>query len=786
MFSLKRQKSIVKKKTRIPKTTQQTIPYSLSFEDGILQHGTNRYSKSFQFKDINYQVGKQEDQEEIFAKYCEFLNFFDNTIDLQITIVNKNFNKEDFEEKLLIKPKADHLEPHRLEYNSMLKKQIVGGKNEIKKEKFITVSIEASTIQEARNTFLRMENEFQSMFKRMGSSVTGLELNQRLELLHDIYRMGQEGDFRYDPIEHKRKGLITKDLISPDAFTFKRDYMIIGDKYAKAIYIKDLPTFINDKLLSEITDFGFNIMLTMNIKSVDSYKALRIVKKQITGMEANKIEYQKRSLKNGYLEAFIPHELRHSLDEAKELLDDLINKNQKMFLVNIILIHFADNLETLNKDGKEIAAIANKFLCQLGTLHYQMEDALNSCLPYGLNLIKASRTLTTESTAIFIPFTNQELFQEGGMYYGVNAVSRNIIMFNRLSLKNPNGFILGTPGSGKSFAAKREMMNVLLNTDDDVIIIDPEREYTRLVSNFNGEVIHISAGSKNYINPLDMSMDYADEDDPLLLKSDFILSLCEVILGGKYGLSPREKSIIDRCLKITYKEYLKTFDPKDIPTLVDFYVELMDQKEDEAHQIATALELYVEGNLSVFSNKTNININNRFVCFDIKDLGKQLKTMGMLIVLDQVWNRVTINRNRGKRTWIYLDEIYLLFANEYSANFLFELYKRARKWGGVPTGITQNVEDLLKSELARRMLSNSDFLMMLNQAPSDRNELAELLNISDTQISYVTNSDCGQGLLFVGNAIIPFKDSFPKKTNLYRCMTTKVDEVAEVDKGGLV
>ncbi|MEK4120599.1 ATP-binding protein [Paenibacillus sp. FSL W8-0919] len=778
----KKKKTTSKRKVKIPKTTQQTIPYTACTEDGIMQHGRTRYSKSFIFEDINYQVSKQEDQEEIFVRYCDFLNYFDNSTDLQVTIVNKSFNKDELQSRVLLKEKNDHLQEFRDEYNGMLKRQVVGGKNELTKQKCITVSIEAESIEEAQNTFMRMETEMQAVFKRMGSNIQTAELETRLELLHDIYRMGQEGQFNYDPIQHKRKGLITKDLIAPDSFTFKRDHMMIGDKYARAIHIKELPSYLNDKLISEITDFGFNMVLTLNIKPVDSHKALRLVKKQMTGMEANKIEYQKRSLKNGYLEAFIPHELKHSLEEAKELLDDLINKNQKMFLVNIVILHFADDLESLNKDGRDIAAKANKFLCQVGTLHYQQEDALNSCLPYGLNLLSVSRTLTTESTAVFMPFTNQELFQENGMYYGQNAVSRNLIMFNRLTLKNPNGFILGTPGSGKSFAAKREMINVLLNTDDDVIIIDPEREYTNLVTNFKGEVIHISAGSKNYINPLDMSIDYSDEDDPLMLKSDFILSLCEVILGGRYGLTPREKSIIDRCLKLTYHKYLQTFDMADVPTLHNFYDVLRTQHEEEAQQIATALELYVKGNLSVFSNKTNIDINNRFVCFDIKDLGKQLKTMGMLIVLDQVWNRITMNRNRGKRTWLYMDEIYLLFANEYSANFLFELYKRARKWGGVPTGITQNVEDLLKSELARRMLSNSDFLMMLNQATSDRNELAALLNISDTQLSYVTNSDSGQGLLFIGNSIIPFTDKFPKNTKLYKMMTTKVDEVERVER----
>ncbi|OMD35657.1 VirB4-like conjugal transfer ATPase, CD1110 family [Paenibacillus odorifer] len=770
-----------KRKVRVPKNVQQSIPYSLVSDDGILQHGKVRFSKTFALIDINYQVGKQDDQEEVFAKYCEFLNFFDESVNVQVNILNKSFNKDEFARRVIVEQKNDFMTPFREEYNKMIKSKISGGKNEVKKVKYITISIESISIDEARSAFSRIERETQAIFKRMGSSLHGLDLSERLEMLHDIYRMGQEGQFVYEPSEHKKKGLLTKDLIAADSMTFKRDHMIIGDRYARALYIKDLPTFLNDKFLSEITDFSFNLLLTMNIKSVNSYKALRIVKRQITGMEANKIEYQKRSLKNGYLEPFIPHELKHSLTEANELLDDLINKNQKMFLTNIVIIHFAEDMEHLNKDSKEIAAIASKFLCQTGTLHYQQEDALNSCLPYGLNLLKISRTLTTESTAIFMPFTNQELFQENGMYYGLNAVSRKLIMFNRLSLDTPNGFILGTPGSGKSFSAKREMVNVLLNTEDDVIIIDPEREYTRLVNNFHGEVIHISAGSKNYINPLDMTMDYADDDDPLMLKSDFVLSLCEVIVGGRYGLSPKEKSIIDRCLKLTYHTYLQTFDPKDIPTLIDFYEQLQKQEDLEAIEIATALELYVKGNLSVFANKTNININNRLVCYDIKDLGKQLKTMGMLIVLDQVWNRITENRGKGKRTWIYIDEIYLLFTNEYSASFLYELYKRARKWGGIPTGITQNVEDLLKSDLARTMLSNSSFLMMLNQAKSDRKELAALLDISETQLSYVTNADRGQGLMFIGNGegkgIIPFVDEFPRETKLYKMMTTKVDEV---------
>ena len=766
----------------VAKTAQQTIPYQKVYDDGIFEIGKGCYSKVVKFYDINYQIARQDDKEDIFVKYCEFLNYFNSQITLQITIINKSINREAFEQQILLKKKGDFLDEFRQEYNEMLQHQISAGKNDIQKEKYITITVKCGSIDEAKSIFNRLEIEVLGLIRRLGSYGKVLSTQERLEILHDIYRNGHEGEFEYRPTVHKRKGLMTKDLIAPDSFEFKRDYMIIGDKYARAIFVRDLPTFINDMFLSELTDFSLNMLLTINVKPIEPHIALKMVKRQITGMEANKIDYQKRSLRGGYLEAFIPFELRNSLEEAQALLDEIVNKNQKLYLTNIVLVHLANSKENLDRDTELINSVARKYLCQVGVLNYQQEEGLNSVLPLGINTLKVDRCLTTESTAIFIPFTSQELVQPDGMYYGLNAVSRNLIMFNRKSLKNANGFILGSPGSGKSFSAKREMVNVLLNTGDDVIIIDPEREYSRLVQNFQGEVIYISAGSKNYINPLDMSIDYSDDDDPLLLKSDFILSLCEVIIGGREGLTAKEKSIIDRCLKITYREYMQDFDPEKIPTLKEFYEILIRQKEPEAENLATSLELYITGNLSVFSNKTNIDINNRLVCYDIKDLGKQLKTLGMLIVLDAVWNRITVNRNKGKRTWIYMDEIYLLFANEYSANFLFELYKRARKWGAIPTGITQNVEDLLKSELARRMLSNSDFIMMLNQAPSDRAELAKLLNISSTQLSYVTNSDPGQGLLFSGNSIIPFVDKFPQETKLYRMMTTKVEEVSQITK----
>ncbi len=727
----------------------------------------------------------------MFSKYAEFLNFFDPAISIQITINNKNIDKKNFKSKIFIQPKGDALDEYRYEYNNILDKRTNEGRNDIMKEKYITLSLEAKSIDEARASFSKLESSVLNNLKKIGSQGRILETEERLKILHDIYRIGNEENFFFSLNTLNKQGVTAKDVIAPESFTFKRNYMMIGDKYARALCVHNLPTYLTDTFLSEITDVSFNMITTINIKNIPQAKALRLVNKQLTGMKANKIEKQKTAIRSGYDPNIIQEDLQYSIEEAKELLDDLRSKNQKLFLVNIIFVHFANSLEELNQDTILLKQIANKHICDLNVLHYQQEDGLTSALPLGLNTVFVSRALTTESTAVFIPFTSQELIQQDGMYYGVNAVSNNMIILNRKNLKNPNGFILGTSGSGKSFAAKREIVNVLLATDDDVIIIDPEREYASLAEGFDGEIIHISAGSTNYINPLDLNADYADQDDPLLLKSEFILSMCETIIGGRYGLSAAAKTILDRCVKRTYEKYLQSYNPKKFktgydpelqPTLLDYYKVIKEQPEPEARDLALELERYTEGNLSVFANKTNIDIHKRFVIFDTKDLGKQLKTMGMLIVLDAVWNRITTNRAIGKRTWFYVDEFYLLFNNEYSANFFFELYKRARKWGGIPTGITQNVEDLLQSDLARRMLSNVEFILMFNQATSDRMELARLLNISDTQLSYVTNSEPGEGLVFAGGSIIPFRDKFPNNTKLYAMMTTKVEEIIEIQK----
>lgn len=763
-----------RKKRSVPKTVQKTLPYQMIVYDCIFRIDDSHFSKTYRFEDINYSIAKQEDQEAIFLGYCAVLNSLDTGADMQITVYNNRVNKAKFNDMVLLKRKGDGFDRYIDVYNQMLTEKMEQGQNGIIRSKFLTVTVQAADEDAARVKFSSIDVEIVNAFKKLGSDTRPMTANERVALLKDIFRGADIEIPELTEKDFRRKA--DRAYCCPDYLEFKKDYFLWGDKYARTMFIKDMPASLKDCLLTDILGTNLDVMVTVNVAPVDPYKALKIVQHQLTSMQANKLQAEKKALQSGYTADVINQDLKHSLQEAEELLDDLRSKNQKMFLDNIIIMVTAEDMEELNANTETIEAVVRKHICSLSTLYYQQEKGLQSVLPVGNCTLKIRRTLTTESTAVLLPFSAKEISQKNGMYYGLNALSNNMILFSRLNLKNPNGFILGSPGSGKSFAAKREMLNVFLATDDDIIIIDPESEYASLVAALNGETIYVSPASGNHINPLDMSKDYSDDESPLTMKSDFILSFCECLVG-KQGLSAKERGIIDRCLTQTYGEYLQTFDKEKTPTLMDFYETLKVQPEQEAQGLALSFELYIKGNLNMFAHQTNVDTNNRVVSYDIKDLGKQLKTLGMLIVLDYVWNRITLNRAKGKRTWIYMDEIYLLFANEYSANFLFELYKRARKWGGVPTGITQNVEDLLKSETARSMLSNTDFVMMLNQATSDREQLAKLLNISDNLLTFVTNSDSGQGLICCGGSIIPFKDKFPHN-ELYGLMTTKLEEVS--------
>ncbi len=781
----KEKKKAVKKKRSVPRTTQKTLPYKCVCDNFLMKVDDNKYSKTYVFEDVNYSIAKQEEQESIFLGYCSVLNSFDASADIQITVHNNRVNKDEFNKMVLLRYKGNEYDHYIDVYNEMLKEKMEKGQNGIIRKKYLTVTLQAPNLETARGKFTAIDLELTNAFKKIGSVITPLTSNDRVNLLKDIFK--SVGDTISELSEKDFKREAERAYCCPDYFEFKKDYFMWNNKYARTMFIKDMPSSLKDDMLTEIANTNLDVMITVNIAPVDPYKALKIVNHQLTSMRANKLQAEKKALRSGYTTDVINEDLKHSLVEAEELLDDLRSKNQKMFLNNIIIMVTADDIDELDNSTEAIEAVIRKQLCSVSTLKFQQEKGLQSVLPLGNCTLKIRRTLTTESTAVFLPFAAKEISQKNGMYYGLNALSNNMIIFNRLMLKNPNGFILGSPGSGKSFSAKREMLNVFLATDDDIIIIDPEREYTELVAALNGETINVSPASTNYINPLDMSQDYSDEQSPLVMKSDFILSFCECLVG-KQGLTAKEKAIIDRCLTNVYAEYLQNFDlggsfcHEKIPTLMDFYENIKAQPEDEAQGLALSIELYIKGNLNVFAHKTNVNTSNRVVSYDIKDLGKQLKTIGMLIVLDYVWNRITVNRAKGKRTWIYLDEIYLLFANEQSANFLYELYKRARKWGGVPTGITQNVEDLLKSETARSMLSNTDFVLMLNQATSDRIQLARLLNISDNLLTHVTSSESGSGLICCGGSIIPFVDKFPHN-ELYDLMTTKLEEVTD-DSGG--
>ena len=764
------------------KSAQDSIPYRHIFPDGICHVGDTLYTKTLQFGDINYQIAQNEDKTAIFESWCDFLNYFDSTIKFQLTFLNTTANAKDYEKSVYIAPQADDFDSIRTEYTEMLHNQLARGNNGLVKTKYLTFGIEADSIKIAKPRLERIENDLWNAFKRLGVQLTSLDGKQRLKLMHNILRMSGNDPFSFEWNWLAPSGLSTKDFIAPSSFEFKeKGTFRTGDKYGAMSFLQILAPELNDRVLSDFLEMESNLIVTMHIQSVDQMKAIKTIKRKITDLDKMKIEEQKKAVRSGYDMDIIPSDLATYGGEAKKLLADLQSRNERMFLITFLVLNTADSKKDLDNILLQASGIANKHNCTLIRLDYQQEQGFMSSLPLGKCLIPIQRSLTTSSTAIFVPFTTQELFQSGGeaLYYGLNALSSNLIMVDRKQLKNPNGLILGTPGSGKSFAAKREITNVFLITTDDIIVCDPEGEYFSLVQRLKGQVIKISPTSSQYINPMDINLNYSEDDSPLALKSDFILSLCELIVGGKEGLSPVEKSIIDRCVSLVYAEYLANPDPAKMPILGDLYDALGRQEEKEAKHIRSALEIYVTGSLSVFNHRTNVDIQNRIVCYDIKELGKQLKKLGMLVVQDQVWNRVTINRAEKRSTRYYMDEFHLLLKEEQTAAYSVEIWKRFRKWGGIPTAITQNIKDLLSSREVENIFENSDFVYMLNQAAGDRAILAKQLNISPHQLSYVTGSGVGEGLLFYGNVILPFVDKFPQSTELYSIMTTKLEETKQ-------
>ena len=768
-------------------TAQQSIPYHEMGRDGICRVQDKFYSKTIRFYDINYQLAQNEDKNAIFENWCDFLNYFDSTIHFQLSFINQHSNMTEYEKVIHINPQEDEFDDLRMEFAQMLNNQLAKGNNGLMRTKYITFGIEAENIREARPKLERIESDIMNNFKILGVTAYPLNGAERLQIMYETFNQDSKVPFHFSYDEVLRTGLSTKDYIAPTSFVFKngKDFQM-GGTIGAVSYLQILAPELTDKMLAEFLEMDSNLMVNFHIQSIDQMKAIKLVKSKVTDINRMKIEEQKKAVRAGYDMDIIPSDLNTYGGEAKRLLEDLQSRNERMFLVTALFLNTAETKQELENVVFQTAGIAQKYNCALKRLDYQQEQGLMSCLPLAMNLVPIKRALTTTSTAIFVPFTTQELFMGGeSIYYGLNALSNNLIMADRKKLKNPNGLILGTPGAGKSFAAKREITNAFIVTKDDIIVCDPEGEYYPLFRAFHGQVIRISPTSHDYINPMDINLDYADDDDPLSLKSDFILSLCELVVGGKNGLEPVEKTVIDRCVRLVYQDFLSDPVPEKMPILEDLYNLLREQKEQEAQRLATALEIYVNGSLKVFNHRTNVELNNRMVCFDIKDLGKQLKKLGMLIVQDQVWNRVTINRSANKSTRYYIDEFHLLLKEEQTASYSVEIWKRFRKWGGIPTGITQNVKDLLASREIENIFENSDFILMLNQASGDRQILAKQLNISPHQLSYVTNSGEGEGLVFYGSTIIPFKDKFDNSLMLYALMTSKPDEVEKRKKLGI-
>ncbi len=790
ILSGEQKKKLVKKKLRekknsnVPRTAQQSIPYQEMFRDGICRVNDTHYTKCIMFGDINYQLAQNEDKTAAFEYWCDFYNYFDPSMSIQISCMNQYVNVSEMEGSIELPMKNDEFDEIREEYAGVLKTQLAKGNNGLMRKKYVTFGIEAENVRVAKPRLERIETDIMNNLKAMGVSSHPLSGYERLKLLYQTMNPDLQEPFLFNFDMVARTGLSTKDFIAPTSFNFgNKSYFQMGNNIGAVSFLQILAPELSDKMLAEFLDMDNSIVVNLHVQSIDQAKAIRQIKMKITDLDKMKIEEQKKAVRSGYDMDVLPSDLVTYGGEAKKLLEDLQSRNERMFLVTVLIMNTADTKRKLDNIIMQTAGIAQKYNCALKRLDYQQEAGVMSSLPIGINQIDIQRGLTTSATAIFVPFTTEEIFQDGeALYYGINAISNNMIMADRKLLKNPNGLILGTPGAGKSFSAKREMTNAFLITSDDIIICDPEGEYSPLTQMLHGQVVHISPNSKQYVNPMDINLNYSEDESPISLKADFVLSLCELIVGNKNGLEPVEKTIIDRCVRIIYRKHLEDPVPENMPILEDLYNCILEQEETEAKRIATALEIYVKGSLNVFNHRTNVDISNRLVCFDIKELGKQLKKIGMLVVQDQVWNRVTINREAKKSTRYYIDEMHLLLKEEQTAAYTVEIWKRFRKWGGIPTGITQNVKDLLSSREIENIFENSDFIYMLNQAGGDRQILAKQLNISPHQLSFVTNSNEGEGLLFYGNTIIPFKDKFPKETKLYAIMTTKLNERSEMNE----
>lgn len=792
----KKGKTKTKDDVLLPQSAQQTIPYLNVYKDGIIEAKSNYFTRAYQLQDINFSVAPEEDQEGIFEHYGQLLNSFDSSTKLQVMINNRNADEELMLQTILSPMKQDGLDNLRQEMNTMIKNKMSEGRNNIVSDKYLILGSYFSDYREAKSTFSHMDIDVNQKFKNIAQNqnveTLPMTIGERLKCIHDILNVGNEGDFS-DKIDLQyvtSMGLTSKDIISPSGFRFERDYFRMGDKFARAMYIKNLPSVLSTDFMQSVSELPFNMTASFYMEPIAPDKAMKLVNRHLGNIRSNVIDAEKNASKAGYSARLISPDLIHSEEQAQFLLDDMRSRDQSIFFFTGVIMFYADSKEELENNTESIKSLGNRYSVAIDKLFYQQECGFRNALPLCRNDLYIKRLLTTECASLFIPFSTKELIQQHGMYYGLNAVSKNLLLFNRLNSKNQNGLILGQPGSGKSFSAKREMINVFLNTKDELYVIDPESEYTYMARKLNGSIIKLEAGSKVYINPFDMDVKYGEDEsgsnaDPVTMKSDYICMICETVMGGRYEITNIQKSIIDRCVIELYKPYMEhmrglpkgiTCDTSASPTLDDFYELLMRQAEPEAQNIALSLEIYCRGSLDTFAHRTNVDVNNRLIVYDIKDIGTGMKELGVQVCLNHVWNKIIENQKQHKRTWFYIDEFHILTKTRSSSEFLEQIWKRARKWGGIPTAITQNVIDLFKNDASLAIINNCEFIMMLSQSPTDRAQLAQMYHISDAQLNYITNSPPGQGLLYTGETIVPFIDHFPKDTELYEIMSSKADE----------
>ena len=762
-----------------PHTVQDSIPFRNLYLDGLCRLDDRLFSKTIAYEDVNYRLAGPDDQRDIFERLCDFYNGYDPSIGVQMTLSSRH---EDKNGNLFgMDAQGDALDDMRVEASGILQMQYERGNNGFVKRKYVTLTIEAENLPAARARFSRIEADTLNRFKVMGAGARVLDGKERLALLHGLLHP-EGGQFAFEWDWLPASGLSVKDFIAPSSFEFGETRRFrMGEMYGAVSFLQILAPEIQDRILTDFMDVEGNLLITMHVRGINQNEAIKMVKRKITDLDAMKIQEQKKAARSGYDLDILPSDLSTYGGAAKNLLQDLQSRNERMFNMTFLMLHLAPTKQKLEIAVSQSASVAQTHNCILTRLDFQQEDGLMSSLPLGLNRIKIERSLTTSALAVFVPFVTHELFMGGNaMYYGLNALSNNMILLDRKQSRCPNGLVFGTPGSGKSMSCKREITFIMLMTQDNVIICDPEDEYSPLVKRLGGQVIRLSPSSTDYVNPLDINLNYSEDDSPLALKSDFVLSFCELVMGGKTGLEAIERTVIDRAVKAIYRPYLANPSPENMPILSDLHQALLDQHLPEADRVAQALDLYVSGSLNVFNHKTNVDIHNRLVAFDIKELGKQLKKLGMLIIQDQIWGRVTQNRSQGRATWYFADEFHLLLKEEQTAAYSAEIWKRFRKWGGVPTGATQNVKDLLSSPEIENILENSDFITLLNQASGDRKILSERLNLSADQQKYIDNSEPGEGLLIFENVVLPFSNPIPKNTQLYKIMTTRLSEVVEL------